>query len=502
MKYIVLLLCCMTIPASARILDVGPGRTFATLQSAAATALPGDTIRISNGSHAGGQYITGLAGRTDAYITILAETPGQVVFEGGSEAIHFTDPAYVRIIGLAFAGQSGNGVNIDDGGTYDTPAHHIVISNCSWGRMNATGNNDQLKMSGVDYFEIRDCRFSNGSAGGSMVDMVGCHNGIFAGNVFTAGGSNCIQAKGGTSQIRIERNQFLEGGERAINIGGSTGEAFFRPIDAAYEASEIAVMSNWFTGAVAPIAYVGAVRCAVVNNTIIRPRKWVMRILQESTAPRFLPCGENMFVNNIVYIDNAASNPSVNVGPNTAPNTFLFAGNLWYNRDAQSWPGPNLPTAEQGGLLGRDPEIVDINQPGSALRSTSPAIGRGVRSTDPVFDFHGRAFTDPRSIGAVEGAAPNGIGVTDMPVELSLDVYPNPAREAVTLHFGEALHGVLRIRLLDIAGREMAVLHDAELQGSERVLHLALPVNIIGYKATLLEVRHGDRLRLVPLLQH
>ena len=89
-----------------------------------------------------------------------------------------------------------NGVNVDDGGNYDTPTHHIVFRYCQWKDMNATGNNDQLKLSGVDYFQIANCSFENGSSGGSMVDMVGCHNGIFRSNTFNNGGSNSIQAKG------------------------------------------------------------------------------------------------------------------------------------------------------------------------------------------------------------------------------------------------------------------------------------------------------------------
>ena len=330
-----LLLC-----ASARTLEVGTGKQFARVQHAAAQAQPGDTILIRAGVYGGGDYISELQGSANAWITIRAATGESVIFRGGSQAMHLSDPAYLRIEGLVFEQQTANGVNIDDAGTFDTPAHHLIIENCEWRSINATGNNDELKLSGLDDFIIRNCRFANGSTGGSLVDMVGCHRGVFERNVFENGGSNCIQAKGGSSNIRIEGNRFLNGGQRAINIGGSTGLEFFRPQGINYEAKSIEVYSNIFVGSQASIAFVGAVECKVINNTIIRPTRWAARILQETTAPSFLPCGNNEFRNNIIVYGNTGT-VAINVGANTAPETFSFSNNLWFNPDNASWSGPN-----------------------------------------------------------------------------------------------------------------------------------------------------------------
>jgi len=41
-----------------------------------------------------------------------------------------------------------------------------------------------------------------------------------------------VQAKGGTSEVVIQACTFLGAGQRAINVGGSTGLEFFRPRDA------------------------------------------------------------------------------------------------------------------------------------------------------------------------------------------------------------------------------------------------------------------------------
>jgi hypothetical protein len=44
-------------------------------------------------------------------------------------------------------GQTSNGMNCDDGGTFDTPTHHMTFRNLTFSGMGANGNNDQLKLS-------------------------------------------------------------------------------------------------------------------------------------------------------------------------------------------------------------------------------------------------------------------------------------------------------------------------------------------------------------------
>ncbi len=415
--------------AEARTLEVGSGKQYSRLQAAATVAQPGDTILIREGVYSGGDYVANLQGNATAWITIRAMDNESVIFRGGSQAFHLSDPAYLRIEGLVFEQQTGNGVNIDDAATMETPAHHIIIQNCEWRSMNATGNNDELKMSGVDDFTVRLCRFLNGSAGGSMVDMVGCHKGTFEQNLFENGGSNCIQAKGASKDIRIERNRFIRGGQRAINIGGSTGLEFFRPLGSNYEASNIYIYSNIFFGSMAPIAYVGAVNCEVVNNTIIRPERWAIRILQETTAAGFLPCGNNTFRNNIVVFNTAQ--PAINIGGNTAPETFTFSNNLWFNPDNSSWNGPNTPVTEPNRLVNTDPQFSDTLY---RLQSSSPAIGKGYAATSPTNDFFGKPYTANRAIGAVEAENTSEVQEGFNPVN-SFSISPNPAHSFLTVKY-------------------------------------------------------------------
>lgn len=463
MKACFLLAACfvlIVVSGIARTLEVGTGKQYARLQNAAAAAQPGDTILLNGEVFSGGDYASNLKGRADAWITITSRPIEFAVFRGGSQAFHLSNVAYLRIQGLIFMEQTANGVNIDDGGSLVSPSHHIIIEDCEWRNISATGNSDELKISGVDDFVVQNCRFENGAAGGSLVDMVGCHRGVFQGNVFRNGGSNCIQAKGGTSEIRIEGNRFIDGGQRAINIGGSTGLEFFRPQNANYEAKNIEVHSNIFTGSMAPIAFVGAVECKVINNTIIRPTRWAIRILQETTASTFLPCGNNEFRNNIIVYGNTGT-VAINVGANTAPETFTFSHNLWFNPDNATWSGPNTPVTETGRILNRNPLFIDTLD--YKVTAASPAAGAGYATAQPQRDFFGNPFAQPRSIGAAEAKPP--VTTVREEQEVSFSVFPNPVSNEATISLSSSSLP-FSLRLMDITGKEHRTLYKGMVSSS------------------------------------
>lgn len=393
---------CLVSLGYGRILHVGDSQAYTDFRAAAQAAEPGDTILIHGGTYTGGQYVANLKGTADSWIRIAAAPDETPVWQGGSQAWHLIDPAFVHISGITFEEQTTNGVNVDDGGTYVTPAHHVVFERCTFRRMNATGNNDLLKLSGLDDFEIRECIIEDGADSGSGIDMVGCHRGQFTGNRFSRMGSNAIQAKGGTRHITIERNFFEDCGARTLNLGGSTGLAYFRPDTAHYEAADLHVYANVFVGSEAPIAYVGCVNADVVNNTIFKPTRWVIRILQETVdTTRFAKCGNNVFRNNIVY--RGAVSTDCNVGPNTDPESFTFSNNLWYRYDTPGASAPrSLPVTDENGVVGQDPAFADTAARDFSIGSTSPAAQAGFSVDLPQIDYDGAGFGAPRSIGAFE----------------------------------------------------------------------------------------------------
>ena len=371
----------LSLPAMVR--HVGAGQTYTSLSQAVAVTVPGDTIMIHEGNYPGGLSIANLQGTAVNRICILAAPSETVTFNGGANAWQMTDAAYILIKGITFQHQTGNGFNIDDGGSYNSPSHHIVFESCTFRDIKASGNNDLLKMSGVDFFEIKNCTFLNGAAGGSGIDLVGCHEGLISGNRFENQGSNSIQIKGGSKNIYIKANFFKNGGQRTLNLGGSTNLRFFRPADARYEAAALTVYSNIFIGSDVPIAYVGCIQTNVVNNTIYLPRKWVIRILQETVdTSRFYPCGNNSFKNNIVYRDSQVSQ-DCSIGPNTNPQSFSFSNNLWYHSQNPAWTGPTLPATDINCMIGKDPLFNNAAADDFTLGKASPAGGKGYVQSGP-----------------------------------------------------------------------------------------------------------------------
>ncbi|MBK9336120.1 MAG: DUF5123 domain-containing protein [Lewinellaceae bacterium] len=445
-------------------LHVGTGHSYANLTSAANNAAPGDTILLHAGTYPGGLHITNLQGTAGAWITIR-NAPGEtVLFEGGGNAIQFTDPAWLHLRGLIFQHQTGNGLNTDDGGTYTTPAHDIIFEDCTFRNISATGNNDLLKLSGLDHFQILRCTIQNGAAGGSGIDMVGCHHGLIRACYFENLGSNAIQTKGGCADIQIERNFFRNGGQRTLNLGGSTGLAFFRPDTAHFEAADIRVFSNIIVGSWAAVAYVGAVNVRVENNTIYNPQNWVLRILQETVDPdRFLECGDNTFRNNIVHLDHNL-NTETNIGPNTRPETFVFSNNLWFNTALPNWSGPDIPTADPNMVLNQNPLFANPAADDFHLPAGSPAAGAGAPPpAGTAFDYYGAGFAVPPSIGAIEANPVSGTAAPTARLE-GMTVFPNPCHRATILRFVLSKAEPITLSVFDRDGRLVRRLLNHELR--------------------------------------
>jgi len=336
-------------------------RDDASLRAALRTARPGTHIRIAPGRYRPGVWVANLQGTVEQPIIIEgADEKNPPMFEDGAEAWHLADCAFLTLRNIAFRKQTGNGINVDDGGTYQTPAHHITLEKLHVADTGPRGNHDAIKLSGVDDFVVRDCTVEGW--GGQAVDMVGCHRGLIDGCTFRGkpGFSQHTgpQTKGGSRAITIRRCLFDNAGARAVNLGGSTGLRFFRPRGTLYEAKDITVEGCTFLGSEAPIAYVGVDGALVRYNTIYRPGKWVLRILQETTEKGFAPCANGRFEHNLVVFRQAEVQVFVNVGPNTRPETFKFADNLWFCEDRPQASRPVLPAAESGGVYGVNPRLA------------------------------------------------------------------------------------------------------------------------------------------------
>lgn len=374
---------------------------YQTIGGALAQATPGTRIRIAAGTYGPVGSFSNLQGNAQAPIALIGEGAVVIDVSGADQALHLSDPRYLVIQGVTVQNSNLNGFNIDDGGSYSTPADHVVLRNVTFRNIGSGGNNDCLKMSGVDNFYIEGSSFSGCNAG-EAIDMVGCHNGVITGNQFFDTPGNGVQTKGGSADILIHGNRFTNVAQRSINAGGSTGAAYYRPSNTTHEGARIQMIANIFErpGDTA-VAFVGCDTCVFANNTIIEPGRYMARILEENTTLTSGAAG--YFINNIIVFNTASLSSYVNVGSSTQPATYTFGWNLWYALDNAAFAGPvynsGVP-AEINGIIQRDP-LLDANR---RPRAGSPAIGAGRDVPRGLAgDFNRNAYTSPPTVGAFAG---------------------------------------------------------------------------------------------------
>lgn len=342
----------------------------------------GDRVMLAPGAYRPGIHLRNVSGTREAPIVIEAENPRDPpTFVGGTTAVQLSDCNFVTLRNLSASGQTGNGFNIDDAGSFDTPSVGIVLEGLRVSDVGPVGNCDAIKLSGVQDFVVRDCVIEGW--GGQGVDMVGCHRGTIEGCTFRGkagfGQATGPQTKGGTSRIVIRRCLFENAAARGVNVGGSTGLQFFRPQGAPHEARDITVEDCTFIGGETPVAFVGVDGALFRHNTIVRPGKWVLRILQETRGEAFVPCRNVRFERNLVVFRAAEVRTQVNIGDATAPQTFEFLENLWFCEDNAARSRPTLPAAERDGVYGIDPRL-ERRDDGHWVPREPRAAGFGVRA--------------------------------------------------------------------------------------------------------------------------
>lgn len=335
---------------------------------------PGTTVQIAAGEYRGGIYLNNRAGTEAKPIVIAGADPeSPPLFTGRSVGLHLADCRYLTLRNLKVSGFSSNGINVDDGGTKESPSHHVILEDLQILKTGPQGNHDGLKLSGLDRFVVRRCLID--AWGGSAIDMVGCHDGVIEDCRFIGregfSQQNGVQAKGGSRGVLIQGCLFRNAGQRAVNIGGSTGLRYFRPRVGNYEAKDVTVAGNRFIGSLAPIAFNTSDGGRVHHNTIVNPDKWVLRILQPTRDGRFKPCHGGTFENNLIVFDRRVS-VFVNVGEGTAAETFVFRNNAWFQSDGAR--RPDLPAPETGGIYQIDPQLSGIETGELTARSTDPRL--------------------------------------------------------------------------------------------------------------------------------
>lgn len=325
----------------------------AGLKTALGRLVDGMTLQLAAGDYPGNHAVKNIKN-----LTIEGTDPFRPPqFHGGGSAWHFSGCSGLKIRHLRVSGQTGNGMNFDDGGEADQPMSNVTIEHVDISDIGPKGNTDAIKCSGLDELTIRHC--SVAGWGGQAIDLVGCHRvGISSCKISGKQGftqDSGIQCKGGSDQVTIERCEFNNAGQRPINAGGSTGMAYFRPRGVKYEARRVVIRDNVITGSSCACAFVGVDGAEFTSNTILFPEKWIFRILQETNEAGFAPCRNVTIENNSIVFRRSQISTEVNVGANTEPQTFKFARNRWFAEDRPDRSRPKLPNDESDGTYGVDP---------------------------------------------------------------------------------------------------------------------------------------------------
>lgn len=340
------------------------------LTAALEAAAPGDEIVLNPGTYAGGLYRENLRD-----VTIRsADVTTPAVIEGGGFGLMLSSPVNVTLINLIFQNQAENGINIDDGGSQETPATGIALIGITVRDIQNAGNHDGIKLAGVRDFVIDGVTVQNWGNDGSAIDFVGCHHGLVQNALLkhdglTVGGSG-IRPKGGSKDIVIRANriEFPVGNGRALQLGGRTSAEFFRFVDgdADYEASEIVMEGNVVIGGSSAFSWVNIDGGIVHHNVVYRPGQWVMRILNENEGTSIVPTRNGQLLDNdIVFNDTDDEfNRAVNESDAVEPGTFQFARNRWHNLANPTPKGsrPALPGEESDGIYGEEP-LASVEAP-------------------------------------------------------------------------------------------------------------------------------------------
>ena len=334
----------------------------AELSSALRSARSGDTISLAPGTYKGDLYAEGLEG-----VTIRsADAANRAVIEGGTRGMQLIAPVDLTIASLVFSRPLGHGLMIDDA-SRGRPARRIKIENVAVRNVVEPGNNDGIKLAGVEDVHIRNAVVEGWGTEGSGIDFVGVHRALIEGSLLRhpgiGNGGTGIRVKGGSKAITIRANrvELAAGKGRGIQAGGHTSAELFRFVDGdrGYEASEVLIEGNVVIGGGAALAWVNIDGGVAHRNLVLRPGTWVMRILNESSGLPIVATRNGWFHDNRVVIDSAdrGFNRTVNIGDGTHPETFTFARNTWLDLGNPTPEGsrPRLPAEERDGVHGASP---------------------------------------------------------------------------------------------------------------------------------------------------
>lgn len=161
--------------------------------------------------------------------------------------------------------------------------------------------------------------------------------------------------------------------------------------------------------------------------------------------------------------------------------TVPGSGNKGFQVSPQKTDGTQLGTLQAGpGTQVNGKYITHTAQKtGTAVWNfnwTAPAAGTGNVTFYGAF-AQGRSTTRTSSLTVSEAVSTS---VSELRAFSKVNVYPNPASSEINLAFNLTRNSQTEVRLLDLSGKEISVLHNQTLEAGNQTLRLSLPGGLNG----------------------
>ena len=373
---------------------------WATLQHAADSVKPGDTVVVKAGMYQGFNIVT--SGTADAPITFQAFTNAHIVQENdqtGLDGINIEDTengttiAYVVVEGFTISGMMRAGIRTAVS-SHITIRYNSIDSNGVWGIF--TGFADDLLIDG------NVCSHSaeqHGIYTSNSGDRPVIRRNLIWGNAGAGIHMNGDVSQGGDgiiSEALLEQNVIFDNGTAGgsgINCDGVQNSRFQNNLIYSAHASGMSLYMG-------DAAEAGK-NNVVVNNTIVvaADGRWALNIQQDSTG--------NKVYNNILW-NLHPSRGAIDIAPEALPG-FVSNNNHVIDRFTTDGGDTILTLAEWQSATGQDmasltaaPVFLDEGNGDFHLTAQSPDIDKGTGTEAPSEDLQG--FPRPQGAGIDIGA--------------------------------------------------------------------------------------------------
>jgi hypothetical protein len=343
---------------------INPGDDW---QSKVGKFRPGDEIILMPGRHRPASFDR-LAGTAEAPIIIRGASPQKPsIIASQLDGIRVKEGAHLVIQDLQISGGSASGIWIGAaqpesetqaaepdavltprlGASNDKVrtqrARDILIRNVSISKIGPRGQRHGIFLTGFVDVRIDGVRIEGW--GGSAIELLACEDVAITKSQFRGiedHSQNCgVRARAGCDRVNISGCRFENAGDFVISMGGkSNPEDFVPPIpaDAASaslaEATRVQVEHCTIIGGLCAAAFIHAEHCNVQANTIVRPRRCALGLLNDSPDVRIKPTGPNVFGANLVFWQAGDIVRLAEVAEGVNGDALVLEPNLWWSNES------------------------------------------------------------------------------------------------------------------------------------------------------------------------